>query len=74
VVADRLDEGFDLCLKRGGIAFHEKIEWAGTQKNNLNVDFEYKLLYTQAAIFLIYRTRITDNLAKSNGCKSYLPS
>jgi hypothetical protein len=40
--------------------------------NKINVDLEYKSLYTQAAIILS-RTRIIDNLAKSNGCEIPIP-
>jgi hypothetical protein len=43
------------------------------QKNQIYVDLDHKLLYTQAAI-IFSRTRIIDNLAKSNGCEISYPS
>jgi hypothetical protein len=41
-------------------------------KNKINVDLEYKLLYTQSAI-IFFLTKIIDNLGKSNRCENFYP-
>jgi hypothetical protein len=55
------------------LATHSLTHSLHYQKNKIYVDLDHKLLYTQAAI-IFSRTRIIDNLAKSNGCEISYPS